>query len=97
MDAMMGDVFPPSVATEQGTRQSPAAPSGTPQRPAPETKASRKTRPVRYPVQLRVNINSPMAASLQRVCLRLGIPEGIGARIAISQFLSAQDSGYRGG
>jgi len=93
----MSDAFTPSTASEQGTRQSPVAPSPTPQRPASPPEASRKSRPVRYPVQLRVNINPSMAASLQRVCLRLGIPEGIGARIAISQFLSGQDPQYRGG
>ena len=94
----MSDTFPPSIASEQGPRQSPVAPSPPPQRPAPATKVTKKSRPVKYPVQLRVNITAPMAAALQRVCLRLGIPEGIGARIAISQFLSSQDPEYhRGG
>jgi hypothetical protein len=81
---------------EQGARQSPVAPSPPPLRPAPGTKEAKKTRPVRYPVQLRVNINEQMAASLQRVCRRWGVPEGIGARIAITQFLAQQDPQYRG-
>jgi len=93
----MSDVSP-QTASEQGTRQSPVAPSPPPQRPAPATKVTKKSRPVKYPVQLRVNITAPMAQALERVCLRLGIPEGIGARIAISQFLSSQDPEYhRGG
>jgi hypothetical protein len=79
------------------------APVGTPTdtfRPASHTngvdRLGRTKRPVNYRVQLKVNINEAMAASLQRICRRLGIPEGIGARIAISQFLSQQDPQYRG-
>jgi len=75
-------------------------PATSPQRPAPRTNGppvkAKGGRPVKYPVQLKVNINSTMAASLQRVCLRWGIPEGIGARIAITQFLAQQDPQYRG-
>jgi hypothetical protein len=73
-------------------------PSTSPQGPAPGANGpairARGRRPVQYPVQLKVNINPAMAASLQRVCRRLGIPEGIGARIAISQFLT-QDGQYQ--
>ena len=80
----------------QGPRRDPVGPSTDPKRPASGGKGP-NGRPVRYPIQLKVNINSTMAASLQRVCLRWGIPEGIGARIAITQFLTQQDPhGYRG-
>jgi hypothetical protein len=51
---------------------------------------------VKYPIQLKVNITPVMAAALQRVCLRWGVPEGIGARIAITQWLAQQDPQYRG-
>jgi hypothetical protein len=68
--------------------------------PAPRTNGPpvkvKSGRPVKYPIQLKVNINAAMAASLQRVCLRWGIPEGIGARIAITQFCAQQDREYRG-
>jgi hypothetical protein len=50
---------------------------------------------VQYPIQLKVNLSPAMAASLKKVCRRLGMPEGIGARIAIAQFLAQQDPQYR--
>src|SRR5262245_22402242 len=91
---------PLEAAREQGSRKAPAAPSTSPQGPAPGANGpvikARGSRPVRYPIQLKVNINQVMAASLQRVCQRWGVPEGIGARIAITQFLTQQDREYRG-
>ena len=84
---------------EQGPLRPPAETSATTGRGVPGTNgatATRGRRPIKYPVQLRVNINNAMAASMKRVCQRLGIPEGIGARIAISQFLSQQDPQYKG-
>jgi len=90
---------PLNAVREQGSRKAPAAPSTSPQGPAPGSNGpavkARGSRPVQYPVQLKVNINAAMAASLQRVCKRWGVPEGIGARIAITQFLSQQDREYR--
>ena|SRR5262245_5716426 len=84
----------------QGPPRDPRGPSAGPQAPAPGANGPsakvENSRPVQYPVRLRVNINMAMAASLQRVCRRWGIPEGIGARIAITQFLSHQDPQYRG-
>ena len=75
-------------------------PSVSPLGPAPRSNGRavkrKASRPVKYPVQLKVNINQAMAASLQRVCQRWGVPEGIGARIAITQFLAQQDPQYRG-
>lgn len=76
----------------------PRVPPAAPQSPRPQANGppveAKNGRPVRYPIRLRVNINEVMAESLQRVCQRLGIPEGIGARIAISQFLLSQDPHY---
>jgi len=89
--AQRGDPGGLGRATEPSA--SPLAPAPGANRPAVKAKGSR---PVKYPIQLKVNINPAMAASLQRVCLRLGIPEGIGARIAIAQFLSQQEQQYRG-
>src|SRR5262245_37335919 len=88
------------AARDQGSRKAPAAPSTSSQGPAPGSNGpaikARGSRPVQYPVQLKVNINQAMALSLQRVCKRWGVPEGIGARIAITQFLAQQDREYRG-
>jgi len=88
------------AAREQGPRKAPVDTSANPQGPAPRSNGpapkARGSRPVRYPIQLKVNINPAMAASLQRVCQRWGVPEGIGARIAITQFLTQQDQQYRG-
>ena len=85
---------------DQGSQRSPVGPSTKSQGPAPGSNGpaikGRGSRPVRYPIQLKVNINAAMAASLQRVCQRWGVPEGIGARIAITQFLAQQDREYRG-
>lgn len=92
---------------DPGSQKPPAAPSAGPQRPAPRPngapvkgggleaiKINVGRRPVRYPIQLRVNVSPAMAASLQRVCQGWGIPEGIGARIAITQFLAQQDPNW---
>src|SRR5262245_11779026 len=85
---------------DQGPQRPTVGPSTKPEGPAPRANGpavkAKASRPVRYPIQLKVNINQAMAASLQRVCLRWGIPEGIGARIAITQFLGHQDPQYRG-
>ena len=85
---------------DQGPQRRPVAPSTSPQSPSPRTNGppvkAKSGRPVKYPIQLKVNISPAMAASLQRVCLRWGVPEGIGARIAITQFLAQQDREYRG-
>jgi len=84
---------------EPGALGRATEPSASPKAPAPGVNShapKAKGRPVKYPIQLKVNINPAMAASLQRVCSRLGIPEGIGARIAIAQFLTQQEQQYRG-
>jgi hypothetical protein len=68
--------------------------------PVPRTNGAptkaKAARPVKYPHYVKVNLNESMMTSLNRICRRLGIPDGIGARIAITQFLSAQDPQYRG-
>jgi len=80
----------------QGLPKAPRGPSAAPQAPAPGANGPPENgRPVLYPVRLRVNVNVAMMQSLQRVCRRWGIPEGIGARIAITQFLAQQDPQYR--
>src|SRR5215472_2455279 len=89
------------VERQQGSLRRPADTATSPQGLAPGSNGAapkaRGSRPVKYPIQLKVNITQAMAASLQRVCQRWGVPEGIGARIAITQFLAQQDPQYRGG
>jgi hypothetical protein len=96
----MSDLTSTPTGVDPGAQRPPAGPSTGPQSPAPRPsrppiKAS-GGRPVKYPIQMKLNINPAMAASLQRVCQRWGIPEGIGARIALTQFLAQQDPQYRG-
>jgi hypothetical protein len=84
---------------DHGGRRVPVDTSPPPQRPAPGHNGppikARGSRPVQYPIQLKVNLSPAMAASLKKVCRHLGMPEGIGARIAIAQFLAQQDPQYR--
>src|SRR5262249_50535855 len=99
------EAAPMSITTaptgvDQGSSRGVGAISPPPASPAPRANGPpvkpKGGRPVKHPVQLKGNIHSTMGASLQRVCLRWGIPEGIGARIAITQFLAQQDPQYRG-
>jgi len=97
-----------SPVVDSGPQKPPAAPSAGLQRPSPRSNGAPAKgggleaikikvggRSVKYPVQMKVNISPAMAQSLRRVSQRWGIPEGIGARIAITQFLSQQDPNYR--
>src|SRR5262245_57429877 len=92
----------PSTGTEreQGYPRPPAAPSAGAQGPAPGSNGpaakAKGRRPVQYPVQLKVNISPRMDISLKRICQRLGIPEGIAARIAIAQFVDFHERGQGG-
>jgi hypothetical protein len=52
-------------------------------------------RPVKYPIQLRVNLNTEMGAALRRVSQRFGIPESIAGRIALGMYLAAHDAQYQ--
>jgi hypothetical protein len=76
------------------TSANPLPPSPPPVSPVVKAKNGR---PVQYPHQLKVYLSIPMAESLRRICQRYGIPEGIGARIAIAQYCAQLDPQYRGG
>ena len=85
---------------DQGTRRSHAAVSPPLASPAPRvngspTKARRQSRPVQFPVQLKLNITFAMDASLQRVTRRLRLPAGVIGRLALMQYLAQQDREYR--
>ena len=91
---------PIEAASEQGSPRRPADTSTGSQGPAPGTNGpatkAKNGRPVHYPIQLKVNLSQAQYAALKRVCERWGIPEGIGARIGITQFCTQQGE-YRGG
>jgi hypothetical protein len=72
-------------------------PAPGPQTPAPAAKVAtkRNTRPVQFPVGLRVNITLPMAAALKRISRRLRLPEGVICRLGLMQYLASQDREYR--
>jgi hypothetical protein len=73
------------------------ASSPTPQAPAPAAKPGQKrnTRPIQFPIGLRINITPAMAISLKRISRRLRLPEGVIARLALMQYLGANDREYR--
>jgi hypothetical protein len=72
-------------------------PSPGPQTPSPAAKvaAKRVTRPIQFPIGLRVNITPAMATSLKRISRRLRLPEGVICRLALMQYLAGQDREYR--
>jgi hypothetical protein len=55
----------------------------------------RRSRPVQFPIQLRINITPRMNASLQRISRRLLLAEGVIGQIALMQYLAQQDREYR--
>jgi hypothetical protein len=71
-------------------------PATAPQTPAPAANKAvkRNSRPIQFPVGLRVNITLPMAASLKRISRRLRLPEGVLCRLALMQYLAANDREY---
>jgi hypothetical protein len=93
----MPSTDPQSV--DHGSRRAPVDTSPPPQPPAPGHNGppikARGSRPVQYPIQLKVNLSPAMAASLKKVCRRLGMPEGIGARIAIANRLREMENAER--
>jgi hypothetical protein len=87
-------------ASDPAVREAPIGTSNVTSRPISPTngtdKLGRAKRPERYTYQLKVNLSEPMIVSLRRICRRFGIPEGIGARIAIAQYCASLDPQYRG-
>jgi hypothetical protein len=72
-------------------------PAPGPQTAAPANKVEpkRNTRPIQFPIGVRINITPAMAASLKRISRRLWLPEGVICRLALMQYLSSQDREYR--
>ena len=59
------------------------------------TNAKPKSRGVRFPIQLRVNLTVEMAASLARLAQYREMPEGIICREILKQHLLQVDAQYR--
>jgi hypothetical protein len=70
-----------------------AAVPGTANGPTPR-KQHRNT-PVNFPVQFHIALTFPMKASLERLSRRLLLKEGVIGRIALMQYLAANDPQYR--
>jgi hypothetical protein len=81
------------------------APAAEQKAPAPEQNgaaaghkvpnAKPKSRNIRYPVQMRVNLTFEMAASLARIAQYREMPEGIVCREILKQYLLQNDGQYR--
>jgi hypothetical protein len=83
-----------------GTLPHPAAPSPAPKGAASIPKAAiggerKRKRPVKFPIQMRVNLEQSKYATLQQVCEHEGVPEGIAARIAITEWIGRKILQYR--
>jgi len=72
------------------------APAPGPQTAAKAVKATakRNTRPIQFPIGVRINITPSMAASLKRIGRRLRLPEGVICRLGLMQYLASQDREY---
>jgi len=86
------------------TRLSPLEPAANIKHPAPgpQTPAKavnkgqrRNTRPIQFPIGVRINITVQMAASLGRIRRRMRLPEGVICRLALMAYLASQDREYR--
>src|SRR5262249_25001552 len=91
------------LATE-GTWRPPAEPYPNMPPPAlgPQVAAKavnqaqkRNTRPIQFPIGVRINITPAMAASLGRIRRRMRLPEGVICRLALMAYLASQDREYR--
>jgi len=88
------------VETRRGPME-PAAntqhPTPGPQTPAKAVKAAtkRNTRPVQFPIGVRINITVQIAASLGRIRRRMRLPEGVICRLALMAYLASRDREYR--
>ena len=61
--------------------------------PAPGT--VRKSRNVRYPLQLKLNIDLAMDAALKRYCHATGLEPGVAARLILRQAFLNSDQQFR--
>jgi hypothetical protein len=87
------------TGVDQGSSRGAEAVSPPLASPAPRAngsppKAKQQSRPVQFPLQLKLNITLAMEASLQRLTRRLRLPAGVLGRLALMQYLAQQDREY---
>ena len=87
------------TGVDQGTRRAPEAASPPLGTPAPRSngspaKTKQQSRPIQFPMQLKLNITLAMDASLQRIARRLRLPAGVIGRLGLMQYLAQQDREY---
>jgi hypothetical protein len=87
------------TGVDPGPLRGAEAVSPPPASPAPRTngsptKAKQQSRPVQFPLQMKINITLAMDASLQRITRRLRLPAGVIGRLALMQYLAQQDRDY---
>ena len=73
---------------------SPPLASPAPRANGSPAKAKQQSRPVQFPLQLKINITLAMDASLQRIARRLRLPAGVIGRLGLMQYLAQQDREY---
>src|SRR5215510_7420335 len=79
---------------DQGAGQSPVGPSSSTARPSPGSKGSRRRRPVKVPVEMKVNLTELQGTALQQVAQFKGVPDSVIARIAINEYLVREHPQY---
>ena len=78
---------------ETPARASPSAPSALPVANGSPPKAEKP--PGEFPIRLSLNITSAMAVSLERMRRRLRLKEAVIGRLALMNYLAANDPQYR--
>ena len=87
------------TGVDQGTARraeavSPPLASHVPGGNGSPAKTKQQSRPIQFPMQLKLNITLAMDASLQRIARRLRLPAGVIGRLGLMQYLAQQDREY---
>ena len=77
---------PPNMRPPTPGQQTPAK--------AVKVGIKRNTRPIQFPIGVRINITPAMATSLGRIRKRMRLPEGVICRLALMAYLASQDREY---
>ena len=80
---------------EPSTDTQASAPGAQTAAKAVKTTTKRNTRPIQFPIGVRINITPAMHASLGRIRRRMRLPEGVICRLALMAYLASQDREYR--
>jgi len=88
------------TGVDQGPLRGAEAVSPSLASPAPGANGSparikQQSRPVQFPLQMKLNITLALDASLQRLTRRMRLPAGVIGRLALMHYCSQQDREYR--